>query len=107
MEGKKTKRSRAPRQHVLALPAYLDIAHAGELKQLLDTALTAKPPVVLDAAAVEQVDAAGLQVLLAFQCARPAHGPAAAWRNPSDTLREAATLTGLVGALSLETAPNS
>lgn len=97
MEGKTTRRSRAPRPQTLVLPAQLDIAHAGELKQTLDAALAAKPPVILDAAAVEQVDTAGLQLLLAFRRAR-----AADWRNPSTALCDAAALAGLVDALALD-----
>lgn len=97
MEGKTTKRSRAPRPQILALPAQLDIAHAGELKQTLDAALAAKSPLILDAAAVEQVDTAGLQLLLAFQRARAVH-----WRDAAPALRDAAALAGLSAALALE-----
>lgn len=102
MEGKTTQRSRARRPQILTLPAHLDIAHAGELKQTLDAALAAKPPVILDATAVELVDTAGLQLLLAFRRAR-----AADWRNPSSALCDAAALAGLSGALALDATPES
>lgn len=102
MEGKKTKRSRAQRPQILTLPAHLDIAHAGELKQTLDAALAAKPALILDAAAVEHVDTAGLQLLLAFRRARSAE-----WRDPAPALRDAAALAGLGGALDLDATPES
>lgn len=102
MEGKTTKRSRTPRQQILTLPAHLDSAHAGELKQTLDAVLAAKPPLILDAAAVEQVDAAGLQLLLAFQRTRPA-----VWRDPTPALCDAARLAGLSAVLGLDSAPDT
>lgn len=102
MEGKPTQRRRARRPQILSLPAHLDIAHAGELKQALDAALAEKPPLLLDAGAVEQVDTAGLQLLLAFRRTR-----AIEWRNPSPALRDAAALAGMAGALALDAAPES
>ena len=100
-EGKTSKRSRSTRRQVVELPARLDIAAAAEFKRQLDAALAGSQPLTLDAQAVEHVDAAGLQVLLALQCADPS-GSGAAWRNPSPVLREAAELLGLTAALRLD-----
>ena len=102
-EGSKPKRSRAASPNVLALPAQLDIAAVGELKPRLDAALAAGASLTLDAGAVAHVDAAGLQLLVAFQRARSSSGGAhAGWRKPSDALREAAALLGLDEALCLD-----
>lgn len=106
-EGKTSKRSRSARQRVLELPARLDIAAVGELKQRLDEALISAQPLALDAGGVEYVDAAGLQLLLAFQRADPAGGVSAAWRNPSPVLHEAAALLGLTEAMHLTAHPES
>lgn len=100
-EGKTSRRSRSARHQVVELPVRLDIAAAAELKRRLDTALNASHPLTLDAHAVEHVDAAGLQLLLAFQRADPP-GTGAEWRNPSAMLREAAALLGLSEALRLD-----
>lgn len=100
-EGKTTKRTRSARRQVLELPARLDIAAAAGLKRQLDAALAGAQPLTLDAHAVEHVDAAGLQLLLAFQRADPP-GTGAAWRNPSPVLCEAAALLGLSEALRLD-----
>ena len=102
-EGKTPKRSRAPRVHTLELPARLDIAAVGGLKHLLDAALASAQPPTLDASRVEHVDAAGLQLLLAFQHANSAGGASATWRDPSPALIEAAALLGITEALHLAT----
>lgn len=100
-EGKTTKRTRSTRRQVVELPARLDIATAAEVKRQLDAALAGPQPLTLDAHAVEHIDAAGLQLLLALLRADPP-GTGAAWRNPSPVLREAATLLGLSEALRLD-----
>lgn len=105
-EGKTSKRTRSARRQVVELPARLDIAAAADLKRQLDAALAASQPLTLDAQAVEQVDAAGLQLLLALQRTAAA-GAGAAWRNLTPVLREAAALLGLSEALRLDAHPES
>lgn len=102
-EGNTSKRTRSARRQVVELPARLDIAAAGELKRQLDAALAVSRPLTLDAQAVEHVDAAGLQVLLAFQRADLTGRTRATWRKPSPVLCEAAALLGLSEALRLDT----
>src|SRR5690606_23046955 len=65
-EGKTPKRSRA-RTRVLRLPATLGIAQLAELHPQFDQALEKGGTLALDGSAVEQLDGAALQWLLAFQ----------------------------------------
>ena len=55
----------------------------------------------LDARAVERVDGALLQLLVAFRRAASANGCAVSWLGASDALREAAELLGLGTELDL------
>lgn len=100
-EGKSPKRSHA-RIRVVPLPALLVIAQVGELKSTLTDALGAVRPVTLDATAVDQVDSAGMQLLLAFQRAAQAHGCVTQWKNPPPCLQDAAALLGMADALGLK-----
>lgn len=99
-EGKTPKNSRA-RTRVLRLPATLGIAQLAELHPQLDQALEKGGPLALDGSAVEQLDGAALQLLLAFQLAAVQAGRVPDWRKPSPQLREAAALLGLDGELGL------
>ena len=56
---------------------------------------------VLDAAAVEKVDGAAMQLLVAFRRAAAAGACAVTWSAASDVLREASSLLGLDGELDL------
>jgi anti-anti-sigma regulatory factor len=93
-EGKISKGPRV-RARVLRLPAILGIAQVADWRQRLAEALDSERPLTLDAAAVEQVDGAALQLLLAFQQAARQSGREPSWRNPSSPLHEAAALLGL------------
>lgn len=101
VEGKTSKRSRALRERAVALPAQLDIANAGELKQLLTDAFATQAPLQLDASAVERVDTAGMQLLLAFCSTAQAQGRPAEWKKTSPQLHDAARLLGMAAALGL------
>ncbi|WP_431634031.1 STAS domain-containing protein [Dyella sp. KULCS107] len=59
------------------------------------------PAAVLDAAAVEKVDGAAMQLLVAFRHAAAAGACAVTWSAASDVLREASSLLGLDGELDL------
>ncbi len=89
-------------QSTVQLHAALDIAHASKLKTTLDAALEGGKEVTLDAGGVSRVDAAGLQLLLAFvrQCA--ADGIAVSWSQATETLRDGAAGLGLAQALQLQ-----
>ncbi len=92
--------------HTVQLEPALDIAHAGELKAILSASPEDCEELVFDAQAVERVDAAGLQLLLAFvrQCeARPM---TVSWASVSATLMDGASGLGLAQALQLQL-PNS
>jgi anti-anti-sigma regulatory factor len=103
-EGKTPKRSRA-RSRVLRLPATLGIAQLAELREQFAAALDSGRPLAIDGAAVEQLDGAALQLLLAFQRAAASAGRAPDWRKPSPRLSDAAALLGLDGALGLSPDP--
>lgn len=55
----------------------------------------------LDGAAVEKVDGAAMQLLVAFRRAAVAAGGSVSWAGASDVLREASSLLGLDAELDL------
>lgn len=97
-EGSSKSRTRS---RVLRLPARLGIADVAAVKPVLTDALDGGRPVILDAAAVEHVDGAGLQLLLAFHAAMQAAGRRLDWKGPSPALLEAAGLAGVRDTLGL------
>jgi phospholipid transport system transporter-binding protein len=99
-EGKTPKSSRA-RTRVLRLPATLGIAQLAQLREQFEEALDSGRPLAIDGAAVEQLDGAALQLLLAFQRTAVGASRVPDWRKPSPRLREAVALLGLDGELGL------
>ena len=91
----------------LLLPAELTIYTAGELHPQwlawLQHAAAADVgvPAVLQAATVDQVDGAGLQLLLALRKSLLAQGRALQWQGASEPLFRAAAALGLVDVLGL------
>jgi len=85
---------------VVALGDTLTIEQAAamhtELVQHLDTT-----SVVLEAGALQRIDAAGLQLLTAFVRAADGRGARVEWRAPSAVLRDGARRLGLAVALHL------
>ncbi len=84
------------------LPAELTIYAVTELRERWLAALDAAPPdgpVELDAAAVVEVDAAGLQLLVALSRRLGADGRALRLAAPSGRLREACAALGLAAML--------
>lgn len=81
----------------LLLPAELSIYNAAELRpHWLDWAgRHAAPEAVADGSAVDQVDGAGVQLLLALQHSLAARGVVLRLRAPSRPLREACDALGL------------
>lgn len=84
----------------VVLPADCRIADLAEVKQAIQAAL-ATGALGIDASAVERVDTAALQLLLAAR--RDANKAAAtfAWNGVSDALRDAAGVLGLAQTLEL------
>jgi anti-anti-sigma regulatory factor len=87
----------------LVFPAALEIGVAKALISTVGRALRKKPQaLVLDAGALERVDAAALQALVvAWQAAKDA-GVSARWQGCSASLVSSARLVGLVGATGIE-----
>jgi anti-anti-sigma regulatory factor len=79
----------------------LDIAQVQTLHATLREALARAQPVALDAAAVQRVDTAALQVLAAFVRTAQARGVAVSWRTVPESLTRAAGLLGLRDVLGL------
>jgi ABC-type transporter Mla MlaB component len=102
MPKRSTAAARPKRESALALAADCRVSQVDELKAKLSRALAQKAPVVLDASAVKQVDAAGLQLLAAFVRERQAKDRTVEWRDPSPPLVDAARRLGLAAMLRLE-----
>lgn len=79
----------------------LDVAGAVELKKQLEKLFRRKPPFELDGSAIERVDTAALQVLLAFSRESRDRDVALEWSGVSDSLRSASTLLGLAHELGI------
>lgn len=85
----------------LFLDGNLDIVTVRDLYGRLQSALDCPGALVIDAAQVNRVDGAAIQVLVAFFSAAKRNGRCCIWSAVSDPLREAVRLTGLESALSL------
>jgi phospholipid transport system transporter-binding protein len=97
--GSKTAQ-RKNEARVVALPADFRLAELATVKSELIEAFDA-PAVQLDGAAVERVDTAALQLLVAFRREASARGQLPAWLGVSAAIRDAAGVLGLVQALEL------
>lgn len=84
----------------VALGEMLTIEQAAAMHAELGRHLGAAS-VALEAGALQRVDAAGLQLLVAFTRAATGRGTKVEWRSPSTALREGARRLGLSGALGL------
>ena len=85
----------------LKLPASLRIADVGEVRALCDAALAGAGPLVCEAEQLEQVDAAGLQLLVALSRACAAGDRGFELRAPSEALISAARSSGFAAPLGL------
>jgi anti-anti-sigma regulatory factor len=86
---------------VIRLGAQCTIREAVPLRAELLARVDAVEPVWLDAAGVQKVDTAGLQVLLAFRQQRQVAGGATEWTGCSEAFRKAAATIALTRALGL------
>jgi phospholipid transport system transporter-binding protein len=89
---------------VLRLPPQCTIRDAAQLLGQLLLHIEQSSPVYIDAAQVERVDTAALQLLVAFLRDRKAEQRAVVWLDCSDALARAARALGLAGALYLANA---
>ena len=92
------------RASALVLAADCRAAQVNELKSALSRVLSRVAPVELDASAVQQIDAASLQLLAAFVRERQSQGRAVAWRDAAPPLLDGARQLGLAGLLGMERA---
>lgn len=101
--GSTTKRrtARRPRKAVVTLPQNARIGQAEALKSKLQKALEKGTPVEVDASKVEKIDTSVMQLLTAFCIKADAGSVEIKWRNPAETVRQAATLLGLERFLKL------
>ncbi|MFC4528032.1 STAS domain-containing protein [Dyella halodurans] len=99
--GKATAQGKGESEaRVIALPPDFRLAELAAVKAELLEALEA-PAVNIDGAAVERVDTAALQLLVAFRRESTARGQSPAWHGVSTVMRDAASLLGLAQVLEL------
>jgi anti-anti-sigma regulatory factor len=98
---KSAGKAEIPAQPVIVLEGSLDISGAGYLREQLLQVLAGKQSVTVDAANVERVDTAALQVLTAFFKDAVAQNMVVQWQEPSQALRDAARLLGLNNTLNI------
>jgi anti-anti-sigma regulatory factor len=79
----------------------LDASRVRAAYRHLDDVLNRGSPVELHAAGLDRIDAAGLQLLLAFVHAARTRGLKREWRSVSPALSASGELLGLSGALEL------
>lgn len=91
---------------VIPLADVADIRGVSALTAQLRARVATPEPVVVDASAVQRVDAATMQLLVAFVRERRPLGLAVQWRR-SAPLDEATRLLGLGDALELDPSPVS
>jgi len=80
----------------------LGIQQVSDLKAELESAVSSGENVVLDASEVDNIDTAGLQLLVAFVQHAALKKCTFEWQDPSDAFVETAKLTGLSAALQLD-----
>lgn len=85
----------------LTFEGVFDVGRAQGAYQVLNEALTRALPVELHTTQLERVDAAALQLLVAFRRAVRERGLRLQWSTVSQPLRSSAELLGLTEALEL------
>lgn len=91
----------------VTLGANCCVKDAVALKSSLCAVVETSDSVVLDAAAVERVDTATMQLLCAFVRERAAHGRGVVWHGVPSALSDAARLLGLQSLLGLSSSESS
>lgn len=85
----------------VVLDSHHDIKTIAALREQLDAAYAGDDDIVVDAAAVESMDTAALQLLLGFTNSVRKQSRTVRWDQVSESLRELADRTDLVSALEL------
>ncbi len=85
----------------MKLTKALNIAQVAELHEEFGKLLIEAHPMEVDASAVETVDTAALQLLLAVVREAEKKDVAFSWRSPSAAFSNSASLLGLTGELKL------
>jgi ABC-type transporter Mla MlaB component len=85
----------------LALAAECMVRDASSLKDSLAALLDEPHPITLDITALQRIDTAGLQVIMAFVRERAGHGRSVEWNGTAPALTSAAQLLGLTSLLRL------
>jgi len=86
----------------IPLPATLTIQSvASEHSELCDLIKSAESPVTIDASAVEEIDTAGMQLILSLVNQLHSQSLKTAWHSPSDIVLETADILGMSEALAL------
>lgn len=98
--GKAAQRKGGDGARVIVLPADFRLGAVAGVKADLVEALEAAGA-QLDGGAVERVDTAALQLLLAYRREAAARGLSPAWRGVSEVMRDAAGVLGLARDLEL------
>lgn len=86
----------------ITLGPILDVANSGDFRKQLEKMFRRKAPFELDGSAVERVDTAGLQVLLAFSQEARNRDIGLQWLATSDALKTASSFLGLSGELGID-----
>ena len=103
MATTQTSKNKKPQTTLIPCDSSLDIAVAHELFQTLQQAVDTSNSLVIDAANVEHIDTAALQLLCAFIQDAQVRGIDVQWHEPSPAVNEAAHLLDLEGILALST----
>jgi len=90
-----------PASNTLALAAECTVSDAGSLKESLARLVDQPQAVTLDVTALQRIDTAGLQVIIAFVRERAGHGRLVEWQGTAPVLATAAHLLGLTSLLKL------
>ena len=86
----------------ITLPAKLTIQSvAADHKDLSERITEIEAPVQIDASAVEEIDTAGMQLLLALVNEFNTQSVKAEWQSPSEVLIQTASILGMSEALAL------
>jgi len=99
--------SAPPAASTVTLAANCSLRDAVSLKNFLGAVVETSDRVVLDAASVERVDTATMQLLCAFVRERAANNRSVAWHGVSTALSEAARLLGVQSLLGLPASESS
>ncbi|MBT4519429.1 MAG: STAS domain-containing protein [Halieaceae bacterium] len=101
----KAKQSAASDLEPIVLDSRLLVQDVSELKTVLSPYCQGDATVVIDASAVESIDTAGLQLLVAFANAVLGQSREIEWLKPSPAIMEIAELVDLAGPLNLHAKP--